>query len=841
MELGQNVNIDTNDSNVDTISLNTWTLSPTEDIGDEIVVRYNDYFNAIRGIGFLEAWKKLYLTYLGRAPNEIGSSNTVGLQRMGASGEFLGLYINNMRSTIRSILGIILSNPPTFDVIATNTDSASTQLASLCKNLIDYYMSHSRINLKQKLFDAVEMAYIVGQGYMLCEWDPEAKSGSANKNDMFDGDVTITSPTSFDVAFDPYIDSWEDLEWVIVRQWHSKISLARRFPELADEIDTCATKESIVNYDSSSQMSVTRMFQGGGQTINQQVATFKMFHRAVPELPEGRYVWCLSNGTVLFEDTMPYDRVPLERFVVDKIPGTPFGRTPMEDMLPIQESLNILNSTILTNQYACGLQLVACQEGTDLSPTTLGAGVALIKFPQGAAPPQGINLTATSPEIFNYVNKLEQELNQLVGVSEVSRGQNTGNLSSGSALALASSMSAQNQGPVLQNYNDFSARVATLLLKIIRTFAVNQRTLAIIGENKCSQVLFDQDDLKEFDRVHVTQGNPMTSTMAGRLQVAQQLVANGLISNPKQFIDVLSTGNLDIMTDPALEEDNYMIKENEMMRDGQEIIPLILDNHQVHIDVHRRMLNDQRFRVPQPDPQSSQILELVMNHIKEHHDLMQQLNGGGQPPGPGGQPQNGTQGPPPGSPPGPPQGPGPQGGPPGMPQHPPGPQMPPGPPPGPPPQGPGAQQPPSITDMIGHLSVQADMMSKQQAALNKQLASLIAMAEGRPDPNAPKPPAGQEAHGQHPPQHPQHGQHHHSPPAPLGIGAHMMPEHHMQHPGGGGSVRQNIGGPIPGMPAGQHSGPNAVSAGVVSPSNPGVLNAAANGVSMPRMPSPKHT
>ena len=788
------------------IELNTWTLSPTDEIGEEIITRYTDFFSCLRAQGFLESWQKMYLMYLGRTQNESGYSQSVGLQRMGANGEFMGLHINDLRSTIRSILGIILSNPPSFDVVATNTDSASSQLASLCKNLIDYYMSHSQLNLKQKLFDGVELAYIFGSGYILCEWDPQAKSGSANPNDMFDGDVVISCPDPFDVCFDPYIGSWEDLEWVIVRQWHSKISLARRFPEYADEIDSLQTKESIVNYDNG-HASPMKMMMGSGGSLNQQVATYKLFHRAVPELPEGRFVWCLEGGTVIFESTLPYDRVPLERFCVDKIPGTAFGRTPLEDMVPIQESINILNSTILTNQFACGLQLVACQEGTDLAPTTLGSGIAIVKFPQGASPPQGINLTSTPAEVFNYLGKLEQKMNQVVGVSEVSRGQNTGNLSSGSALALASSMSAQNQGPVLQNYNDFCSRVATLLIKIIRTYAVNKRTLAILGENKCSQVLFNQDDLKEFDRVHVVQGNPLTSTMAGRLQVAQQLVANQLISNPKQFIDVLTTGNLDIMTDPVAEEDNYMLQENELMRDGQEIIALILDNHQAHIDVHRRMLNDQRFRTPNPDQQTSQVLQLVMQHIKEHMDFLR-----GPPPGP-------QDGPPPG----------PQDGPP------PGPQA------GPAPQGPqdSAQQTqPSIFDQIGMLSVQADMMSKQQTAINKQLQSLMAMAEGRPDPNAPKPPAHHQPKQPHQ-QTPHNPNGHHGPhhaPTPPGEGP--LKQHPMQHPGGEGNMRQNIAGGVPGMPSGQNVH-NAVSAGVVNPSNPAVLQGTEAGVRMPSMPKPK--
>ena len=138
-------------------------------------------------------------------------------------------------------------------------------------------------------------------------------------------------------------------------------------------------------------------------------------------------------------------------------------------------------------------------------------------------------------------------------------------------------------------------------------------------------------------------------------------------------------------------------------------------------------------------------------------------------------------------------------------------------------------QPPSIADQIAHLAIQADLMGKQQAELKKALAGLIGIAEGQP-PTGSAPPAA-------PPQHQQqhNPQGHHVPHHPNT----SMKPHHMEHPApGGGISHQNIAGGIPGFPDGANVH-NAVTAGVVSPNNPAVLNAQANGVRLPSMPHPK--
>lgn len=601
------------------IELDIFTIKPTDEIGGCIKNVVESFNEKIKGLSLDKKWMKQYSTYYGRDSNSYGS-DTIGLQRIGVNGELLSITINHLRAIIQSIIGTISSNPPSFDVIANNTDSSSSQLSSLCKNLIDYYLKYQKIN--QKLQRAVEQAYILDAGYILLEWDSmvSAAMTGRNENNLFDGEIVVSNPDIFDVYYDMYASNFEDIDWVIVRQWHNKASLIKRFPELSSNIIESSTKQQVMDHDGINCSSILHKSNSGSGEINNQILTYKFFHKRADELPEGRYVWILDDGTVLMESELPYDRVPLERFVVSEMTGTTFGRSPIEDLVPLQEALNLLNSTVLSNQYTTGLQIIACEEGSNLSPSDLGNGITIIKYPNGSHPPSGVNLTATAPEIFNYINKLEMDMNSILGVSSVSRGQGS-NASSGSALALQASMTAQNISPIIQNYEYFTSMVMTCLLKILRTYGINNRTISILGKSKSKQVLFNQDDLKYFDRVSVIPANPLSSTVAGRLQIAQQLLSSGMITGG-DYIQVLTTGNLDNATDSIKDMESYILSENEALIDGNNTIEaLILDNHQRHIDVHLHILNDPKYRLYVIDKGQGNIIQNVMAHIKQHMDL----------------------------------------------------------------------------------------------------------------------------------------------------------------------------------------------------------------------------
>ena len=184
------------------------------------------------------------------------------------------------------------------------------------------------------------------------------------------------------------------------------------------------------------------------------------FHKESPTLPQGRFIKYLDNGTVLEDSYInPYGHLlPLICFRPANTYGSAYGYTPLFDMLPLQETLNLLDSTIISNQKAFGSQNIALPRSSNISKKQLGEGLNVIEY--DANPeltnngiPVPLNLLATPAELFNYRTSVKAEIEQMANVSPINRGQVASGLSSGTALAILSSQSLAASSTLEASYN----------------------------------------------------------------------------------------------------------------------------------------------------------------------------------------------------------------------------------------------------------------------------------------------------------------------------------------------------------------------------------------------------
>ncbi len=129
---------------------------------------------------------------------------------------------------------------------------------------------------------------------------------------------------------------------------------------------------------------------------------------------------------------------------------------------------------------------------------------------------------------------------------------------------------------------------------------------------------FSGDDLSNISRVIVSAGNPATRSEAGKLQIAQDLMAKGLIKDANQYFEVLATGELDPMTEGPEAENMLIIKENEQLRRGLPQVAAPWDNHANHINQHFVIMMDPALRQKQDDP----VMAATMQHIMSHANFL---------------------------------------------------------------------------------------------------------------------------------------------------------------------------------------------------------------------------
>lgn len=585
-----------------------------------------DWFQNIEVNHYLDKIRRSWSAYHGNYYNTSHSVNFNGEQ-----GELAALAVNHYRNIAQHMLNMVTSSRPSFQARSINTDRKSLVQARLADGLLDYYMREKR--LERELKRATEYAIVLGSGYVKMEWnstrgeikdyiepDPESiidfdesgnpldESGNIIKPyPIYEGDVEFKTLSPFDVVFDSTKETSEQHDWVLCRTFINKYDLAAKYPELSDKIVELKTKDR-------TQKNVSSL---SPYDHTDDVPVYEFYHTSTESLPNGRYIQYLDSDIVLFDGVMPYRRIPVHRIAPSDILGTPYGYTMMFDLLPIQDSINSLYSTILTNQNAFGVQNILNPRGNDVKVNQLEGGLNFIEFNAQVGKPEALQLTSTAPETFNFVQMLESVMETVSGVNSVARGNPQASLESGNALALVQSQALQFMSGLQQSYIQLLEDTGTNLINLLKDFAAVPRIAAITGiNNRAKMKEFTGDDIQDVNRVVVDVGNALAQTTAGRVQMAEQLLAMNMIENPRQYINVINTGNLDTLTEKESNELDLIRDENERLLRGEDVTAVITDHHAEHIIEHRAVFQDQELR---KDPA---LMERTLSHIQKHVDLL---------------------------------------------------------------------------------------------------------------------------------------------------------------------------------------------------------------------------
>lgn len=578
-----------------------------EKVASAALDKAQSFFNLLRANSYLEKLQRMWRAYHGAYENDLGFGHRVNFS--GEQGELVQLPVNHFRNLARHILVMITSNRPIMDARAINTDYKSLAQANLANGILDYYMREK--GLEDVLARAVEYAIVLGSGFIKLSWnsmggniyDADPETGEFTH----EGELEFTNLSPFDVVVDGTKECWDN-DWILCRTFQNRFNLMAKYPELADKIKGIPPKN---------QSAVYRLAVWSNDDTD-DIPVYEFYHKQTEALPEGRYLLFLDADIILLDAKMPYRMIPIFRIAAGEILGTPYGYTDMFDIFPIQESINSLYSTIMTNQNAFGVQNLYVPRGADIAVNQLEGAMNII---EGNAKPEALNLTQTPAEVFKFLEMLVQAGETLSGVNSVARGNPEASLKSGTALALVQSMALQFISGLQQSYVKLIEAVGTSIISILKDFSMTPKLITLVGKNNKPLLKeFTGDQVSEINRVVVDMGNALSRTIAGRVQMAEQLLQMKLLTNPNQYFQVINTGRLDSMYEGEMDDLLLIKRENEKLSEGINPPVSPLDKHSMHIQEHRAVLDD-------PDLRSNETLKnTVMNHIQGHLDDLRRVD-----------------------------------------------------------------------------------------------------------------------------------------------------------------------------------------------------------------------
>lgn len=583
---------------------------PITDFIQEAHGRVGDYYDFLRESGLFYLWEKSYRAYFGarltgsKYSGQLFDSSEI--RQGGKAGEIAHLKINHYRSLLKHTLQLATATKPAYACRATNGDYKSQTQAILGNGLVDYYLREKK--LTGILTHAVENSLVFSEGWVHDPWDATHGEKYGVHPDtgavIYEGDLRFSVHTPLDVVRDTEQSDTDNHEWLMVRTFVNRWELAAKFPAVAEQI--LAINPGSYQYENGETFNI-RVRES--QANSELVTMWTFYHKKSDAMENGRLVQFVGD-VMLVDGPIPYRRIPLHCVRPDKLIGTSFGYSPAFDVLGPQQGLDILNSTIMTNNANNGVQSIWTKAGDPVTVTQLQGGM---KNLQSEEMPQPIQLTKTAPETFQFRQELIGEMETIIGISATVRGNPEANLKSGSALALVVSQSIQFASLLEASYNALVEDVGTDIIVQLRDFSKTRRVANILGEsNRPFRKEFSGDDLDSINRVVVEATSPLSKTISGRIEMASDLLEKGFIETAKQYIMVLTTGQLDPAIEGAQHELLNIRAENEDMRDGKPVQAIVTDIHADHIKEHRSLLSNPEAR------KNPQFLRLVLKHIDDH-------------------------------------------------------------------------------------------------------------------------------------------------------------------------------------------------------------------------------
>ncbi len=588
-----------------------WANDTADNLHGSLKERITNYYNFTNQT-LITLWRQSYRYY------NAAAFTRGRLQITGDNNEYTKLGVNHYRNLIEHSVVMAINQRPAWEPRAVNTDTESQSQTILARGLLDYYMREK--HLERKLKQALTYASCYAEGFITTTWNATSGKQYAVDPDtkiaQYEGDIEYEVFAPIDVIRDPTLYSSNNNQWYIVRSFKNKWDLIAKYAS-GDTPEDTRVRGAIMSCNGPIDPKTILWYQPGQQILdNDQIAVYTFFHDRTDAVPDGRQT-LFTDDVILTDGPLASRTNPVKRVCAGELEGTTFGYTSNYDLLSIQQMIDVLYSTISSNQAAFGVQNIVSARGAGTTVSEVRDGMNLIEYDPSGPPPAGLNLVNTPPEIFNFVKMLEQVAETISGVNSVARGNPEASLKSGAALALVQSMAVQFAMGLQSSYIQLLEDVGSDTIEDLRTYASVPRIALIAGKSKRGMMTeFSGKDLSQINRVQVDAGNPMTKTVSGRVELGTMMLQAKLISTPDELLQVIQTGNLEPLVEGKTNELLSLKKENEMLADGQPVKVLVTDLHDLHIQEHKCVLSDP---ISRQDPT---IVETVLGHIMEHLNIL---------------------------------------------------------------------------------------------------------------------------------------------------------------------------------------------------------------------------
>jgi hypothetical protein len=537
--------------------------------------------------------------------------------------------INKIMHFVEQNVAFALQSKPTADVLPATDDPMALSDAGVGNAYIQWLTDPTVENWERKLEDATRWALTANAGYHKWTYDPAKKR------------PVIKFVPSTDLYADPYPRDFYDARWVI----HSQ------FLDAEQVYDVWGVEVKPDSVEKADLEKTAFMRHLGQSPVMQGVTVNEMWHKPSRRYPDGLYAVWAAGQFLVAPTKFPYDALrkegmlPFTQIGAIQVPNTQHYFSPVTYLRVPQIELNRYHAQrIMTRQAWANLKLWLPEEVTmdqewDNSPNQVLTGSS----PTGARP-EIIGPPGAMPDN-NDGEWLRDEMQNVVGLHEVSQGQVPGRVEAAKAIELLKESDTSRLATLQRTTGQAMSRGFWIALMLARQYVSEEVILATYSKEGVAEVKkFKTDAFDPGMRIKITQGSGLAYSRAARLDQLTTLWTNGILRDPEAFAELADIPTPQIITTKAYDV-RLARNENLTMADGTAVQANSWDDHTIHLREHNNFRKTSDFHSLPADAktrfefhcQQHEKLELdALQKDAQKAQLLAQANGQVPPTPPGG-------------------------------------------------------------------------------------------------------------------------------------------------------------------------------------------------------------
>ncbi|MDX2015571.1 MAG: hypothetical protein SFW67_35590 [Myxococcaceae bacterium] len=556
-----------------------WAALPSQEAAREAGERLEQHINRLRLTGRLDSATALLREYY--------SSTRAGRTGLGQStGGTVIHRVNEVRPIIQQLVALVAAERPGLKAVAGNNDYASEAEARVADQLLTAWRRSNGLPV-------LEMAGLRGSllahsWYVVAAWQqamgaPYTKGADGRL--IYEGDVEYHSLPPWRVATSR-ASTQKLRRWAVYASAADIHELRAQYPAQANAIQPVRTQAAASNsWGNRVAEALNGVWMGtelaellGDALTQDETWLFEFRHVPTPALPQGRLLRWAAPDVVLFDSMSfdgedvgyPYDDLLVHEVAPERVVGTSVGHTGAQDLLATQQLLDGITSAIATNANLFANLNLWMPRGSAVDVEELEGAGRIIKT---ATKPEALDFPSLQPEHPQLVEMLRDTMKANSGINNVITGNPDKNMPA-KAMALLRAQSVQFHQPTQAEYFALVEFNASAWLSLMKRFATTQRTselLGVAGAERLKQ--WSADAVGGVKRFEIEAVNPATTTYEGRLALADDLLAKGLVSR-EGYLSLLQTGSIEDALERPTSQLELLSRHKEMLRQGCGLPPI---------------------------------------------------------------------------------------------------------------------------------------------------------------------------------------------------------------------------------------------------------------------------